>query len=176
MAANDINVFDDGTYIPGTKRYKVTGKGRVAGIKVGELVFKTLGNTAGTVVTAWTPGGAASAARPSVGTDYIAGLAMSTSTETAAGSGVVDVMPNLPGVTYLVDPLVAATWDTQSEYDALVGSRILLNYAATTGKITALADDTTGGGYHGAVVEPLDITLHPTKVRISLRQGLNYFA
>jgi len=173
MAANDISLLDTGTFAPGSKRFKVLGQGRAGGIKVGELVFKSLGNTSGYYVTAWTSGLAASALKPSVGTDYIAGLAMCTSTETASANGIVDVIPNLPGMTYMVAPNDSTAWDTQAEYDALVGTRIKLNYAATTGKITALATDAV---YNGAVVEPLDITLHPNLVRFSLRQGLNYLA
>jgi len=179
MALNDIRLFDDATYMPGTKRFTVKGQGRAAGIKAGELVLKALGNTTGYYVTAWTPGLAASAVKPSVGTHYIAGLAMSTSTETATLDGVVDVMPNLPGTTYLIAPYDSTLWDTQAEYDALVGARVLINYAATTGKMTILAQDSTasyGNGYYGCIIEPLDITLHPNKVRFSLRQGLNYFA
>ena len=177
MALNDITIFDDGTFHPGSKRFNVPGQGRAGGIKAGELVFKVaLGSP---YVTAWTAGVAASAVRPSVGTDYLVGLAVNTSTETATANGTVDVIPNLPGMTYLVNPLVAATFGTgttpsQSTYDALVGDRVYLNYAATTGKITALAVDITSG-CGGAVVEPLDVLVHPGKVRISLRQALNYF-
>jgi hypothetical protein len=80
-------------------------------------------------------------------------------------------MPVVSGMTFLADPYTAASWDTQAKYDALVGSRIKLNYAATTGKITALATDFT---YNGCVVEPLNIVKHPGKVRISFRQALMY--
>jgi hypothetical protein len=173
MAANDIILFDDATYIPGSKRFKVLGQGRANGIKVGELVFKTLGNTTGYAVTAWSPGVLANVLRPSVGTDYIAGLAMSTSTETATADGVVDVRPNSPGLTYLIDPNDSTAWDTQAEYDALVGARVKIARTVTTAKLSILATDSL---YNGCVVEPLDITLHPGKVRFSLRQGLNYFA
>ena len=158
----------DGTSTPGAKRYKVVA-GRNSAINVGELVFKGLAKTVG---TAWTAGGAASALKPSVGTDYIAGLAASTSTETTTAAGTVDVIPNLDGMTYLVAPNSAAAWDTQSEYDALVGSRIKLDYSST-GVITALATDSL---YNGVVVEPLDIFAHPGKVRFLLRQALNYNA
>jgi hypothetical protein len=171
MSANDIIPFDDGTYMPGTKRFKVLGQGRANGIKPGELAFKTLGNTAGYAVSAWAPGVLANVLRPSVGTDYIAGLAMSESTETATANGVVDVMPIVPGMTFLIDPLVAATWDTQAEYDALVGARIKIARTVTTKKLSALAVDFS---YNGAVVEPLDVIIHPGKVRVSFRQALMY--
>jgi len=167
MAKNDITIFDDGIAIPGSKRHAVHA-GRDTAIIVGELVFKDLGSR---YVTAWTPGGAASAVKPQFGTDYLVGLAVSTSTETTTADGVVDVMPISPGITFLVDVGTAATWDTQAEYNALVGDRIKLNYAATTGKITALSTDYI---YNGAVVEPLDIAVHPGKVRFSLTQRLMY--
>lgn len=171
MAANDIVPFDDGTYMPGSKRYKVAGQGRANGIKVGELVFKALGNTTGYVVTAWSPGVLASALKPSVGTDYIAGLATSTSTETATVDGTVDVMPLVHGMTFLISPNTASSWNTQAKYDALVGSRIKIDRAVTTTKLTALATDFS---YNGAVVEPLDVIKHPGKVRVSFRQALMY--
>jgi hypothetical protein len=177
MALNDITLYDSGSVMQGAKRFKVAAGGsRAAAIKAGELVFKPVGNTNGKYVTAWMPALTATALKPNLAswltTHTIAGLAMSNSTETKTAAGVVDVMPNLPGTTYLVAPNVAATWDTQAEYDALVGSRILLDYSAT-GVITALASDSAN---NGAVVEPLDVQLYPAKVRFSLRQALNYFA
>jgi hypothetical protein len=168
MAANDFVIFDDGTYIPGSKRYKVHGScGRTAAIKVGDLVLKGL---AVAYATAWTAGGATSSAKPVVATDYVLGLAAADSTETTSANGVVDVIPNIPGLTYLGNPDDSTAWDTQTEYDALVGARVLLKYSAT-GVFTVLASD---GSTYGVVVEPLDITLRPGKVRFSLRQGLSY--
>jgi len=168
MAANDFQIYDEGTALPGSKRYKVVA-GRAAAIKVGEFVLKGLGTA---YATAWTPGGATSSAKPVVGTDYLLGFATSASTETASATGTVDVMPNLPGMTYLGNPDTAASWDTQAEYDALVGARVLFKYSST-GVFTVLASDSATSG---VVVEPLDITLHPGKVRFLLRQGLNYNA
>lgn len=174
MALNDIVPFDDGTAMPGSKRYDVKGsRTRTAAIKAGDFVLKALGNTAGYVATAWTAGGEASAAKPVVATDVMLGLAMSTSTEDTDSDGVVDVMPIIPGVTYLCDYNTSSSWDTQAEYDALVGARVLLNYAATTGKFTVLHTD---GSTRGLIVEPLDIAKYPGKVRFSLRQGVSYDA
>ena len=176
MAANDITIFDDGTYLPGSKRYKVV-KGRTSAINVGELVVKIRGSA---YVTAWTPGGAASSAKPSIGTDFLVGLSTSTSTETNTANGVVDVMPVVTGMTFLCSPDVAATWDTQAEYDALVGDRVLLAYSST-GVFTVLASDYGGTDTtaraatgSGVIVEPLDIVVHPGKVRFSLAQRLMY--
>lgn len=179
MAKNDFQIYDDGTTIPGSKRFKVHGAGRANGINAGEFVLKGgIGNTAGLYATAWTPGGAASSAKPVVGTDYLLGFAMSTSTEIVGTSGTVDVIPNLPGMTYLGNADTAATFGVgstpvQATYDALVGARVLFAYSAA-GVFTILAADSSTSG---VIIEPMDVTLHTGgKVRFSLRQGLNYFA
>ncbi len=175
MALSDITIYDDGVFgFANSKRHNVnTGPG--GGIKAGELVLKAAGSA---FVTRWT---VSSSLKPSVGTDFVAGLAASTSTETASAKGVVDVFPNLPGMTYLGNPDVAATWDTQSEYDALVGDRVLLA-VSSTGTQTVLASDHAGTGYSagsgatpaGLIIEPLDVIKYPGKVRFSLNQLLNY--
>lgn len=168
MALNDIIPFDSGTYMPGSKRFKVVAGGtRSAAIKAGDLVRKALGAP---TVTAWTPGGAADATAPEVTTDVLAGLAISTSTETTTAAGEVDVLPISPGVTYLCSPNDVTQWNTQAKYDALVGDRVLLDYSAT-GVFTVLHTD---GSFNGVVVEPLDIIKHPGKVRFSLRRALSY--
>jgi hypothetical protein len=165
MAVNDFMPYDDGIKLPGSKRYAVV-KGRTTVIKAGELVMATLGSA---YVTAYTPGGAAKATGPSIGTDFIAGIATSNSTETNTANGVVDVMPLVPGLTFLVTPDTATTWNTQAKYDAYIGDRVKLSYS-TAGKFTILADDMLTAG---CVVEPLDIVRHPVKVRISFKQGLS---
>ena len=109
---------------------------------------------------------------PTVGTDYVAGITSSLSTDTASVDGYVDVQRIFDNdSTWLVSPKVAATWDTQAEYDTPVGTRILLDL--TAGVYTALASDSAN---NGCVVEPLDIAKYPGKVRISFRKGLNYLA
>ena len=176
MALGDVTIFDDGVFgFPGSKRHRVNNGGP-ADIKAGELVLKVLGTP---YVTKWTAG---SALKPVVNTDYIAGLAASTSDETLTAKGWVDVFPNLPGMTYLIAPATAATWDTQSEYDALVGDRVLLDCSSTDVQ-TILATDATvtknqAGGWtgklNGLIIEPLDVIKYPGKVRFSINQGLNY--
>ncbi len=180
MALGDILIFDDGVQIPGAKTYKVN-TGGPAGINAGELVLAKLGSTqpaSGNFVTKW---GSSVATKPSVGTDFVAGLAVTTSTETLTATGTVTVMPNLPGTTYLISPNTAATWNTQAKYDALVGARVLLN-TDSSGVQTILATDhgnsPTGtnlvAGGNGLVVEPLNITNYPGKVRFSIKQALGY--
>lgn len=166
MALGNITIKEVGAFgVPGAKTFAVAS-GSTASIKAGELVLKALG---GAAVTVWT---ANSAAKPVVGTDFLAGLSTTTSTETASAAGVVKVMPIVPGVIYLAAPNVAATFDTQAEYDALVGDRVLLD-CTTAGVQTILASDSATSGL---VIEPLDISKYPGKVAFSLRAGLSYLA
>lgn len=180
MAVGDVTIYDDGVFgFPGSKRFKVN-TGGPAGINAGELVLAAVGNQTtagaagkGSYVTKWT---VSNSAKPAVGTDFVAGLAASTSTETLSASGTVDVFPNLPGMTYLGNPNVAATWNTQTKYDLLVGSRVLLS-TTSTGTQTLLATDhgnaATGinlvASGNGLVVEPLDVIKYPGKVRFSIK-------
>jgi hypothetical protein len=162
----DITILREGAFgNPGSRTFAVAS-GASASIKAGELVLKALG---GAAVTVWT---ANNNAKPVVGTDYIAGLAASTSTDTATANGTVEIIPNVPGTVYLGNPKVAASFDTQSEYDALVGDRVLLDVTAA-GVQTLLAAD---GATSGLVIEPLDVTKYPGKVAFSIRQGCNYNA
>lgn len=186
MALSDVSVYDDGVFgAPNAKRFRVNAGGPAA-INAGELVLiADVGNqsTAGAAgkmsyVTRWT---VSNSAKPSVGTDFVAGLASSTSTETLSAKGVVDVFPNLPGMTYLGNPDVAATWNTQAKYDLLVGSQVLLA-CSSTGTQTVLATNgsrkpfttgSSGSSGNGLIVEPLNIAVYPGKVRFSLKQSLD---
>lgn len=187
MALGDVLIYDDGVFgVPGSKRFRVNTGGPAA-IQPGELVLKVQGAQAtagqagkGSFVTDW---GTSLATKPSVGTDFLAGLAASASTETLTATGVVDVIPNLPGMTYLITPNSTTAFNTQTKYNLLVGARVLLN-TSSTGVQTILATDNThnaagivgGGGIgSGLIVEPLDISVYPGKVRFSISQGCNYF-
>lgn len=166
LALGDIMIHREGSFgNPGSRTHAVAS-GAAASIKAGELVLKTLGSA---YVTVWT---ASNSAKPVVGTDFIAGLSASTSTDTASAAGTVEIIPNVDGMVYLGNPDVAATWDTQSEYDALVGDRVLLKTSAA-GVQTLLASDSATSGL---VIEPLDISKYPGKVAFSIRQGCNYTA
>ena len=108
---------------------------------------------------------------PVVGTDFVVGIAQTTSTNTASLAGTVEVLPMSSATTYLIAPKVAATWDTQSEYDALVGKRVLIDLTSTT--FTLLASDNST---YGCVIMPLDIAKYPAKVAFAFRAGANYLA
>ena len=103
--------------------------------------------------------------------DAMVGIATSTSTNTGAADGSVYVLSLVPGQIYLIAPKVAATFDTQAEYDALVGARVLIDL--TTGTYTILAADNAD---NGCVIEPLDVLKYPGKVAFSVRDAANYLA
>lgn len=166
MALGNVTIYDDAVAHPGSKRFNVH-LGVAAGINAGELCIAIPGTK---YVTRW---GNSIATKPAVSntaqtaftTHVVAGLAATTSTDTTSANGVVDVIPNTMGLTYLVAPDTAASWDTQAEYDALIGARVLLS-TSSTGVQTILASD---GANNGLVVEPLDIAKYPGKVRFSIR-------
>lgn len=166
MATGDILLFKDPSFGSIGSSPAQVASGTTASINAGELVLKALGSQ---YVTAWTAG---SAAKPVVGTDYVAGLSASASNETSSAAGTVDVIPLVPGQVFLGAPTAPTSWDTQSEYNALVGDRVLLNCSAG-GVQTVLATD---GSTNGLVVQDLDITKFPGKVAFCIRAGANYLA
>lgn len=165
----DIQVYDTGEFgYPGDTRCNVAS-GVLASIKAGEPVQKVLGSpyvVAGTTSMPIT--GSAS---------LMVGIAANTSTDTVAAAGEVRVTKMTPGTSYLIAPKVAATWATQTLYDALVGSRVLIDLtgtlAAGTQTYTLLASD---GSTYGCVVLPLDVQKYPNKVRFAFRAAVDYLA
>ncbi len=176
MALGDVTIFKDGAFSPiGARRYRVAKSGTT--IKAGEPVNKGIISTvaaAGTnVATVVIP---AITNSPNVGTSYIIGIAQSTSTNTASLEGIVDVLPCVPGVIYLCAPLTSTLFDTQAEYDALVGRKVCFDLTSSTYTITTTT--TTGGNAsapgNGLVVEPLEIAKYPGKVAFSVRNSVIY--
>lgn len=163
MAIGDVTFYDEGAFgYPGDIEFKVAASATL--VNAGEPVLKLLGST-GNVVTPL----ATSEPTSADASHLTAGIASSTSTNTASAAGVVRVTKLAPEVTYLCAPTVAATWDTQTEYDALVGSRVLFDL--TTGVYTVLASDNAA---NGLIVQPLDIAKYPGKVRFSIRPAATY--
>jgi hypothetical protein len=164
MARGDITIYDEGAFgYPGDDYFNVAASATL--INPGEPVTKALGNTSGAVVTPMATN------KPVVATDFLAGIATTTSTNTSTAAGSVRVMKITNGVSYLISPNVAATWNTQAKYDALVGARVLLDL--TAGAYTILASD---GATSGCVIQELDVIKHPGKVRFTFREGVNYLA
>ncbi len=102
------------------------------------------------------------------------GVATTSSTNTAAAAGTVYVMPTSSAITYLANPDTAASWDTQAEYDALVGKRVVLKNSVTVsgtptgGTYTLLASDSAN---NGCTIQAMNILEHPAKVAIAFRTG-----
>lgn len=103
------------------------------------------------------------------------GVATTNSTNTSSAAGTVYVMPINSGITYLISPNSAGAWDTQAEYDALVGKRVTINNSATvsatpsnSGSYTLNSSDSAN---NGVVVCAMNILEHPAKVAIAFRTG-----
>lgn len=161
MAVGDIQIYEQGTIQQvGAKKANVAAGATT--INPGEPVAKALGAV---TVTAMATN------KPVVGTDYLAGIATSTSTQTASVAGTVNYLPLVPGTTYLISPNAATSWDTQAEYDALVGKRVLIDL--TTGVYTILAAD---GATSGCVVMPLEVAKYPGKVAFTFRNGVDFLS
>lgn len=161
----DIQALSEsnGFGMSGAIRYSVAASSTL--INSGEPVGKALGNSSGNVVAPLATN------KPVVGTDYMAGIAVDTSTNTASAAGIVHVTPLDENITYLIAPKAPSSWNTQSAYDALVGARVLLDL--TNGVYTILASDSST---NGCVVMPLDISKYPGKVAFRFRKGCNYLA
>ncbi len=167
MALSDVQIFDQGSFgYPGSEPFAVAPSAIL--INAGEpTIINGLG-TAGTSV------GALTSLKPLVGTDWMVGIAATTSTNTASAAGTVQVTKLLPGTTYLCAPLVATDWNTQTLYNAKVGSRVLFNLTGSSYKITSTDSGSIAGGYNGLTVEPLNITEVPGKVRFSVNNLVSY--
>lgn len=96
---------------------------------------------------------------PVVGTEVFAGIAASTSTQTASADGYVELYMPIPGVVYAAKAKSAAAANTQAEIDALIGKRVVLDLTAGVYTVdTAAADGATnaiyivGGDYTQSVI------------------------
>jgi len=158
-ARNDIQLMSskNGFGYPGTKRVLVAASATL--IYPGDPVTVALGAAVGTSMAT---------NKPVVATDFLAGIAATTSTNTASAAGYVEVVPINSGDVWLISPNDSTAFDTQAEYDALVGDRVLLDLTAS--KYTILAAD---GSTYGCVIQPLDITKYPGKVAFSFRAGVS---
>ncbi len=170
MALGDLVVLDQNT---------MTGAGaRLYNVAAGTAIL------AGEPV--WVPALASVAVQPAptnfpdASAHLMVGIAATTSTNTASAAGTVNVVEVNPGLVYLITADVAATWDTQAEYDALVGFRVLIKNSATvgatpgnSGSYTLLAADSTN---NGCVVKALDISKYPGKVAIAFRAANSFLS
>lgn len=144
--------------MPGSLTYAVAS-GAAASINAGEPVEKLAGTNYVKAMVTNAP----------TTTERIVGVAASVSTDTVAASGLVQVVPATPGQIWMIAPKVAATWNTQAKYNALVGSRVLIDL--TAGSYTILATD---GASQGCIVEYLDISKYPGMVAFSWSPLVDY--
>lgn len=189
---NDITMYEPGAFGEvGTRLWQVkanqsaqgTGASYTPAFRAGEPAIKTLGTgTTNSCAQIWAAILTGSSAKPVVATDYMAGIVVSgqgggCSTETDTANGIVYIQPITPGVIYLGKADNASTYGTgtspsQSTYNALIGSRVLIKMSADAiPKFTILASDSATSGL---VVEYVDVLKYPGKVAFSLRQGLSY--
>lgn len=158
MATGDIMPYEiSASQLNGAKKANVAAGATT--INPGEPVARALGAV---TVTAMATN------KPVVATDFLVGIATSTSTQTASAAGTVDYLPLQPGLTFLIKPTAPTSWDTQAEYDALVGKRVLIDL--TSGNYTILAAD---GATSGCVIVPLDIARYPGRVAFIFRNGVS---
>lgn len=163
MALGDITLYDEGAFgYPGDNEFAVAASATL--INAGEPVLKLLGSSGNVVAPL-----ATSEPTSADASHLWGGVAATTSTNTAGAAGTVRVMKIDGTTTFLIAPKTAATWDTQTEYDALVGSRMTLDL--TTGVYTINATDNAA---NGLIVQPLDIKKYPGKVRFSVRPAATY--
>ena len=160
----DIQIFDEGLGYPGDEIAVVAAGTCAAKIKQGEPLYIAVnGGNVATALATNLPSSANAASN-------ISGIASVDSTDTTAAAGIVRYTKLTPTTTYLIAPNSAAAYDTQAEYDAIVGKFVLLDLtgtaAAGTATYTILA---THNAAYGCVVEPLDIKKYPGKVRFSIR-------
>lgn len=168
MAIGDLtplNETDSSAFA--SRPQQVKAGGTPPAINAGEPVGKTLGNQY--VITLGN-------AKPVIGTDYMAGISMTTSSETATADGSVQVVPIDGSTIWLLTPNVAATYGVgatpnQTTYNALVGARVLIQ--VTSGVFTLLAADSAN---NGCVVENSDVVRYPGKVAFSFRGAASYIA
>ncbi len=107
---------------------------------------------------------------PVTSSDYFVGIAQTTSTQSSGTAGTVGILPTNPGTTYLIKPKVGTSWDTQSEYDALVGKSVLIDL--TTGSYTILATS-PDSSKNGCVIQAMNILEHPGQVAIAFKESVN---
>lgn len=139
MAKNDIKIIDQaGHNVIPTREYQVTS-GTTSSIKAGEpVIMTTIGSSQYAKL--------AVDADPTIGTDYVLGIAASDSTETASAAGVVNVYLPLPGVVYRAKAKSAAAADTATEIAALANKRTIWDLTSGAWTIdTAAADGATNG-------------------------------
>lgn len=98
-----------------------------------------------------------------VGTDsQFVGLAASTATHTASADGVVDVLVASPSIVYEAKAKTYASVDTQSEINALVGDRKIIDVTGGVHTVDEAAADGVGNALTIVGGNPVTGTLYFT--------------
>lgn len=160
MALGDIRLLNEQAMGDAGSRVWQVASGAAASINAGEPVAVTPGTCSGYAMAT---------NKPVSGTDYLAGIAATTSTDTVTAAGTVQVHKLDPNQVWLMKPNASTSWDTQAEYDALVGDRVLIDLTASSYTILA-----TDGATYGCIIQPLDIVKHPGKVAFSFSSAVIY--
>ena len=175
MSIGDFKILEQSS-VRGSRVYNTSGTAFI--LLGGEPAARTLGSN---VITY------CGATFGAVGTDYLAGIVLTgTQAETnelypVQSTGVygVRVQPLDNGITYLANPTVATAYATQTLYNAMVGSNVLITSTATTVNGVAGTSYTVGvvanttASTYGCVIMPLDVTAYPGKVAVAFRNGLS---
>ena len=138
MAANDIKIVSSaGVEQLPAKQFQVTA-GATA-IYAGEpVILTTIGsNQYASVLTD---------GMPLIGTDYVAGIAKSNSTQTASAAGTVEVYVPVPGTVYRAKAKDSTAVNTQAKIDALNHKRVVLDLTSSSYTVDTAASDAAGNG------------------------------
>ena len=161
MPLNDILFVSGPVFSPnGAEKWVVAAA--ATAIYPGDPVIMTLGATSVTVMATNSP---------VVTTASVVGIATTTSTQTSTAAGEVYVQRVLPGQVWSIKQNSTAAWDTQAEYTALVGHRVLIDL--TGGSYTILASDSAA---NGCVVLYKDVNMEKNRTYFSFRSGCSIFA
>lgn len=194
MALGDITIYskDNGFGYPGDIDYTVATAATVPQILSGEPVSRAAGAAQFAVALA---SGTSTSYFPVIAGGPVAlqpilGVAATTSSELTSGNqnGKVSITPIDASVTYLISTQATSLFfglnatgtaglSNQQVYDGTVG------YRTTFNRVGGVGASQLGGTYYinasdasagGLIVEELDITKFPGKVRFSFRNGLSY--
>ena len=151
----------------GSQPFQVVLGGTPPAINAGEPVSKALGSQYVIIMPN---------AKPVVADANTVGVSASTSTETSAADGTVQVIPINEKIIWSITPQTAATFGVgttpnQTTYNALVGARVVLQ--ATTGTWKILSTDSSG---NGLVIAASDVTKNLGKVNFSFRFANSFLA
>ena len=98
-------------------------------------------NCVDAAAASWTGAVAVGADGNGTTTQRFAGIAKSTSTDTASTAGSVDLWMPLPGIIYTGFAKTSSTADTQAEINALFSKRVVFDLTSSNWTVDAAATD-----------------------------------